>query len=80
MNPTLAFKNLKLQWEILFFLTFLNIDRNNLNFFRYVIIQDFMGIMLLESILDFGKCHNQKTHESESAGFLVWEPEVQNRF
>ena len=36
--------------------------------------------MLLESILDFGKCHNQKTHESESAGFLVWEPEVQNRF
>ena len=22
-------------------------------------------------ILDFGKCPNQKTHESESAGFLV---------
>ena len=35
--------------------------------------------MLLETILDLGKCPNQKTQESESAGFLVWAlPEVQN--
>ena len=37
--------------------------------------------LLLESILDLGKCSNQKTHESESTGFLVWAlPEVQNEF
>ena len=27
--------------------------------------------MLLETIFDLEKCLNQKTHESESAGFLV---------
>ena len=32
-------------------------------------------------ILDFGKCPNQKTQESESAGFLVWAlPVIQNQF
>ena len=37
--------------------------------------------MLSKTILDLGKCPNQKTHESESAGFLVWAlPEVQNCF
>ena len=29
--------------------------------------------MLLEMILDIRKCPNQKMHESESAGFPVWE-------
>ena len=37
--------------------------------------------MLSETILDLGKCPNQKTHESESAGFLIWAlPEVKNCF
>ena len=31
------------------------------------------------STLHFGKAHNQKPHESESAGFLFWAPGVQNR-
>ena len=40
-----------------------------------------MRKLLSKLILDFGKCPNQKTHESESAGFLVWAlPEVQNCF
>ena len=31
------------------------------------------------SVMVLGKCPNQKTHASESAGFLVWAlPEVQN--
>ena len=40
-----------------------------------------MRKLLLKSILDFRKCPNPKTHECESAGFLVRAlPEVQNRF
>ena len=39
-----------------------------------------MRKMLSESILDLGKCPNQKTHESESACFLVGAlGNVQNR-
>ena len=30
-----------------------------------------MRKMLSDSIWDLGKCPNQKTHESESAGFLL---------
>ena len=37
-----------------------------------------MRKLLSKSILDFGKCPNPKTHEGESAGFLIWAlPEVQ---
>ena len=36
-----------------------------------------MGKLLSEMISDLGKCPNQKTHESESAGAP---PEVQNHF
>ena len=37
--------------------------------------------MLSETILDLRKCPNKKTHESESAGFLIWAlPEVKNCF
>ena len=40
-----------------------------------------MRKLLSKLILDFGKCPNQKTHESESAVFLVWAlPQVQNFF
>ena len=39
-----------------------------------------MGKLLLDSILDLGKFPDQKTHESESACFLVCAlPEVQNQ-
>ena len=40
--------------------------------FRSVNIQHFIRKMLSKLILDLGKCPNQKTHVSESAGFLVW--------
>ena len=41
----------------------------------------FIRKLLSKLILDFGKCPNQKMHESESAGFLVWAlPMVQNHF
>ena len=51
------------------------------NKFRIVIIYDFVSKLLSKTILDLGKCPNQKTHERESAGFLVWAlPMVQNRF
>ena len=37
--------------------------------------------VLSKTILDFRKCPNKKTHESESVGFLVWSlPGVQNCF
>jgi hypothetical protein len=40
-----------------------------------------MRKMLSDSIFDLGKCPNQKTPESESAGFLVWTlPVVRNQF
>ena len=40
-----------------------------------------MRKLLSKLILDFGKCPNQKTHESESAGFLVRTlPVVRNQF
>ena len=40
-----------------------------------------MKTLLSKLILDFGKCPNQKTHESESAGFLVQAlPMVHNQF
>ena len=40
-----------------------------------------MRKLLSKLILDFGKCPNQKTHESESAGFLVRAlPVVGNHF
>ena len=39
-----------------------------------------MTKMLSKSILNLGKCPNRKTHESESACFLVWAlRKVQNR-
>ena len=80
-NKTLPRPNhfLKIQWEI-HFLTFLNIDRNApKKKFRTVNMYDFKRKLLSKSILDLGKCPNQKTHESESACFLVWAlPEVQN--
>ena len=38
-----------------------------------------MKKLLLETIWDLGKCPNQKTHESQSAGFLIRAlPNVQN--
>ena len=46
-----------------------------------VIIQDLIKQLLSESILDLRKWPNQKTHESESGGFLVWAlSKVQNLF
>ena len=37
--------------------------------------------MLLETILDLGKCPHPKTHEIESVCFLVWAlPEIQNGY
>ena len=39
--------------------------------FIWVIMYYFMRKMLSEPILDLRKCPNWKTHESESAGFLV---------
>ena len=73
--------NFKIQWEIHFF-TFLIIDQNALKFCCcYVIRYTFQSNLLSELILDLGKCPNQKTHESESAGFLLRAlPEVQNQF
>ena len=48
---------------------------------RTEIIYDFIQKLLSETILDLWKCPNQKTHESESTGSLVWAlPEVQNWF
>ena len=39
-----------------------------------------MGNLLSKLISDFGKCPNQKAHESECAGFLVRAlPEVQDQ-
>ena len=55
--------------------TFFNaicLDETHQFFFETVIVEDFISKMLLESILDLRKCPNQKMHESESAGFLVW--------
>ena len=49
--------------------------------FRIVIIYDFVSKLLSKTILDLGKGPNQKTHESENAGFLVWAlPTVQISF
>ena len=63
--------NFKIQWEIHFF-TFLIIDQNALKKkFSFVIRYTFQSNLLLELILDLGKCPYQKTHESESAGFLL---------
>ena len=39
-----------------------------------------MRKLFSDSILNLGKCPNWKTHESESACFLVWAlPKVQNQ-
>ena len=47
--------------------------------FSYVIMYAFQSNLLLELILDIGKCPNQKMHES--AGCLLWVlPKVQNQF
>ena len=61
-----------------YFYFFLICDQNALkNKFSYVIMYTFRSNL----ILDLGKCLNQKTHESESAGFLLCAvPEDQNQF
>ena len=71
---------LKIRWKIHFF-TFLNTDRNApKKKFRIVIIQHFIRKLLSKLILDLRKCPNQKTHESESAGFLVLTKTLQKCF
>ena len=48
--------------------------------FSSVIMYTFQSNLLSELILDLRRCPNQKTHESEIAGFLLWAlPEVQNQ-
>ena len=69
LNPSV--QDLTIQWQIPFFDFFLNIDQNIPKKFRTVIIHYFTRKMLSESILDLGKCPNQKMHESESACFPV---------
>jgi hypothetical protein len=52
-----------------FFLLFLNADRNTL---QKNLNSNYIGLnkkLLLEMILDLGKCPNQKMHESESQVF-----------
>ena len=80
INPgTLLRKIWKYNEKSIFF-PFFNTDRNAPKvFFRTVIIEHFIRKLLLKLTLDLGKCPNQKTHESESAGFLFWAlPVVQN--
>ena len=48
---------------------------------KYVFRYTFVSNLILVLNLDLGKCPNQKTHESESADFLLWAlPEIQNQF
>ena len=55
-----------------FFYTFLKLlIKTLLKKFSYVIRYTFQSNLLLVLILDLGKCHNQKMHENESAGFLL---------
>ena len=71
---------LDLQWSI-HFLTFLNIDQNTPKKFKIVIIQDFLRKLLSKSILDIGKCPNQKTYTFTLMRFWVGAlPEFQNIF
>ena len=61
---------LKIQWEINFFKRYFK-DETLHNFFKNSYYTDLIIKLLSESILDLGKSPNQKTHESESADFLV---------
>ena len=80
-NPQSAIFNSKIQWEMIFFPFLKLLIKKIWTTNSYVIRYTFQSNLLLKRILDLGKCPNQKMHESEIAGFLLWALlEVQNQF